>query len=177
MKKYRPAAIVLSILLFSVLAFPAERKFDITISLEGGSARIDRTEAVARVRVTNRSREDLRLGGLGELNLYFSTCQPGDPSCDGSELYYSRVTMPSATVFTDRSYEFRVDLTKLWWKKGPYNPQIAAPSYNLEAVPSANIFFYGDVKILDGFVADDDTGKREPEYLSYLSNTITAILQ
>lgn len=177
MMKYRSAALVLSILLLSVVAYPAERKFDITISLEGGSARIDRTDAVARVRVTNRSREDLRLEGLGELNLYFSSCEPGDPSCDGSEFYYSRVKMPSATIFTDRSYEFRVDLTKLWWKKGPYNPQIAAPSYNLEAVPSANIYFYGDVKILDGFVAADDNGKREPEYLSFLSNTVTAILQ
>ena len=94
---YRPAAIVLWVAVFAVLAFPAERKFDITISLEGGSVRIDRTEAVARVRVTNRGREDLRLEGLGELNLYFSSCQPGDPSCDGSELYYARVKMPSAT--------------------------------------------------------------------------------
>lgn len=173
---FRISALLLVVLAVAASVSAGERKFDLTVSLEGGSVRIDRAEAVAKVRITNRSREDLKTSGLGEVNFYFSTCEPGDPSCDGSEFYYARAKVPAATLYTDRSFEFRVDLAKLWWKKGPYNPQLTTPSYNLEAVPSENIYFYADVKVLDGFVENQYTGKQEPEYRVYLSNTVNAIL-
>lgn len=170
--KYR-AAIFFSLILILAFQSPAqERKFDITIAIDGGSSRIDRGEAVLKARITNRGAGDLRTSGLGELNIYFSSCQPGDPSCGGDAFHYASYWFPGKTVMPERSTEFVIDLSDLSWKRGPYNKQSSAPSSAFSAVPSKNIYLYADVKIFDGFSVDPASGRRAPKYREFLSNVI-----
>lgn len=170
--KYRAAVLLSFVLILASNSFPQERKFDITIALDGGSSRIDRDEAGLKVRITNRGSGNLRTGGLGQLNIYFSSCQPGDPSCGGDAYHYALYRFPAKTVFPDRSAEMVIDLSDLEWGPGPYNPQISIPASDFAAVPSKNIYLYADVKVLDGFSADPATGKRIPRYREFLSNVI-----
>lgn len=170
--KYRAAFFFLLVLVLASQSIAQERKFDITIALDGGTSRIDRDEAVLKVRITNRGTDLLRTSGLGELNIYFSSCQLGDPSCDGSAYHYASYWFPGKTVLSERSSEFLIDLSDLAWRQGPYNKQSKAPSSDFKAVPRKNIYLYADVKVLDGFSVDPATGMRAPKYREYLSNVV-----
>lgn len=167
---------ILTLALFAS-ASPVERKFDIRVSLTGTTSRIDIEEAIVKVRITNRGRENLQAGGLGEVNFFFSSCQAGDRLCRGENIYYAPYSIPSKSLFPDQSYEFEVDLGKLAWRSGSYNPQNSTPPVSLTAIPSKNIYFYSDVKILDGYERDYISGKREPRFREYFSNTINVILE
>jgi hypothetical protein len=171
--------LILFCLLFVLpaVAHAQSRRFDILVSLDGNSSRIDREEANVKIRITNRGKEDLRASGLGDINFYFSSCQAGDLLCGGDDIFFSTFRVPSKSIFPDRSFEFQVDLATLGWKSGPYNPQSSSPSVSLSAIPSKDIYFFADVKILDGFETNGNSGKREPRYLEYLSNTINVILE
>ncbi len=173
--KYAAAVMILLFVVLASSAAAQERRFDITISIEDSSSAVGSDEAVLRVRLLNRGKENLRTDGLGELNIYLSKCQPGDPSCDGSAFYYARVRMPSTQVLQDRSTEFLVGFSGLSWQPGPFNPQNSGPAVNLAGVPRENIYFFSDVKIIDGFSPDPSSGKREPRYRQYLSNVLTFV--
>lgn len=168
------------LVIFAVAASAApvrDRKFDVAISPEDHSARIDRTDARIRVRITNRSKETLRTAGLGELNIYFSSCQPGNPSCDGSEFFYAVYPMPSKSLPENNSLEFNVPLSGIVWRRGPYNRQNSSPGIRLSEVPAEKLYLYADVKVLDGFEEVDETGKKTPRYREYLSNVLNAVIQ
>jgi hypothetical protein len=176
MMKFKAAGLAVLLLAISSSVAAQSRRFDIRVSFDGNSSRIDRQQASVRVRITNRGRADLKAGGLGEVNFYFSSCMAGDELCRGDDIFYATYSVPSKSIFPDRSFEFEVDLAKLGWKSGYYNRQSSSPLVSLAAVPSKDIYFFADVKILDGFEKNDDTGKKEPRYLEYFSNTINVIL-
>lgn len=168
--KYRFAVFLSLVLAFAAHTAAQERNFDITVALDGGSSRIDRNEVVLKVRITNRGSDDLKTGGLGELNIFFSPCEPADASCS-FDYYFARYPVPKNNVSPDRSAEFSVDLAGLEWQPGPYGPMAGVPS-SFRVVPSKNIYLYADVKVLDGFSADPASGKRVPKYREFLSNVI-----
>ncbi|REJ79339.1 MAG: hypothetical protein DWQ47_00945 [Acidobacteria bacterium] len=174
--KYRVIAIL--VVVFGLCSFVAgqERKFDVILTLDQISSRVDRAEAAAVARIVNRSTESLRTSTLPTLNVYFSACQPSYPTCLESSTYFASVEIPSKVLAENESHEFRVNLSRLNWVDFKYSrKESGIITTNLKGVPRDNIFLYADVRIPDGYEKGKD-GRRIPKYRKHLSNVIVVTL-
>ncbi|QQS42846.1 MAG: hypothetical protein IPM63_07900 [Acidobacteriota bacterium] len=171
MKYLRPA--VIAVLCFFVSSAAAqERRFDVVLTLDGTSSRIDRNDASATAKIVNRSPDHLDTSTLPELNIYFSACQPSNPSCLDSTLYFATLEIPKARIAENRSVDVLVPLSDLQWILGPYRR--GSSSYlktDLSGVPRTSIFLYADVKIPDGFT-EGPGGAKRPKYRESVSNVV-----
>lgn len=163
---------ILVLVCFVAFAAAQQREFDVVLTLEGTSSRIDRKESAAKVRIVNRSESYLETATLPELNIYFAACQASDPSCLDSSLYFATVEIPARRLAENESIEFKVPLSGLQWTLGPYRR--GSGGYfrtDLSGIPKTNIFLYADVKIPDGFIVDPDGAKR-PKFRESVSNVL-----
>lgn len=170
--KYFGQTVIAAFCFFVLTAAAQERRFDVVLTLDGTSSRIERKEASATAKIVNRSPDHLDTSTLPELNIYFSACQPSNPSCLDSTLYFATLEIPKARIPENRSLEIAVPLSDLQWVLGPYRRGSA--SYfktDLSGVPRTNIFLYADVKIPDGFV-EGPGGSKKPRYRESVSNVV-----
>lgn len=181
----KSVCLLVIVLAFASFGLAQNRNYSIEIALEDFSIERNAAEEIVTVTILNNAEEDLKAEGLGQIEFEFAKCGPDSGEslfCRGLfSKFIALADMPAARIRPNEKFEFRINLTKLFWNNSMIRPTI--PSFR--QIPDQNIHFFAKTKILTGYkdvvLTDPKDGSRkvrkEPVYRFTYSNVIDIVFQ
>lgn len=183
--KFRFPAVYLLLIFLASVSFSQDFKFELEVSLD--ETAIDRTESEipATVIITNKSEKVLYTDGLGSVEFKFSKCME-DTDCGLLRNdFISQVRIPRKKLFENESFEFKTNLAEQNWSISNSAADNTGSQINFTKLPSQNIFFTANVKMLTGYrntankknQPDNDKMGKRPQYNKSVSNIVTVTIE
>jgi len=161
-----------TILLFSVNIYSQEQKITVEISLKETTIRKLAKSVPVKVKITNMSDQTVNTADFGGIGFYLSKC-PQAKKCETiDDVYTASDAVKGGNLKKYQSLEIEVNLADLYWQDLISSIfDVSAPK-NLFTVPSANKYFFADVKLPKGSVKVDGVSGAVPLSKSFESNEI-----
>jgi hypothetical protein len=165
-------AVVFSIIIICLTGTSAQdRNAEIEVSMDETSISTRSTTTIVNVKITNKADEVLKTEGLGNINFYFSRVFTEKTIRSLGDVFEAKTNIPAKILRNNETFEFKVNLYDLYWfdsMSGFIDPK----KPNLNEVPSENIYFSANIKLLDKYEYNSSAKRKLPVYKYFRSNTI-----
>ncbi|NNE68027.1 MAG: hypothetical protein HKN33_15805 [Pyrinomonadaceae bacterium] len=180
----RISVVLLLLILCCISGVAQTARYSIEIELEDLAIDRKASEETLKVSITNKSDERLSGKQLGNLELEFSKCGPGERDSifctKKSAKYFSRVAIPDREVPDGEKLVFRVNIASLYWSEiwllGGTKPRYGNWAPSLPNIPDDNVYFFAKIRSLEGYrsvpVPDSDKPEKRPVWSFEYSNVI-----
>ena len=135
------------VVLFSANVFSQEQKISVEIFLQETAIRKTSKSVPVKVKITNMSDQIVNTADFGGIGFYFSKCPQAKKCQTRTDVYVAGKEFKSESLKKYQALEFEVNLADLYWSDLISNIFDTTMPKNLFTVPSANKYFFANVRI------------------------------
>jgi hypothetical protein len=159
---------VLVICLLSASVSARDNKFEISVALEEVNVLTAIQNIPVKVKITNKSVQNLNTANLPGILFYFSKCRQTEKCAAPKNTYVGGTDLKPKILKKDLALEFAVNLAELSWNDAHAPVLDFSQLWTMATIPEGAYYFYAEIRVFDKTAKVGEA----PRYTRVLSNEI-----
>jgi hypothetical protein len=156
--------------------YSQEQKITVEVSFKETILRKLAKSVPVKVKITNMSDQIVNTADFGGIGFYLSKCPQAKKCETRDDVYFAGSAVKGEKLKKYQSLETEINLADLYWQDLILSTFDTSLPKNLFTVPTANKYFFADVKIAKGTVKVEGVPREVPLSRSFESNEIEVSL-